>query len=141
MPKVHKDFHGALSCAFQFLEENYGKEALTKFLIRVAQNCYKDLISNINTEGLLALEIYWRKIFTLEEGKFEIRTDENSVIIEVKECPALSHLKKAGYPIYKDFCYQTEIINSIIAKETGLYSSIEKNQDKAYCIQKFWREK
>lgn len=141
MPEIHKDFHGALSCAFQFLEENYGKDALKKFLIRVAQNCYRDLISSINREGLPALERYWRKIFTLEDGKFELRISEDSIILEVKECPALSHLKRTGYPIYKDFCSQTEIINSVIAKETGFYCSIEKDQDRAYCIQKFWRGK
>lgn len=141
MSETHKDFHGAISCAFQFLEDRYGKEILTKFLKRVGKNCYKNLINDINKNGLLALEKYWKRIFTLEEGEFEINLNEDSIILEVKRCPALSHLKEAGYHIYNDFCLQTVVINSAIAEETSLNSSVEKNQDKAYCIQKFWRGK
>lgn len=141
MSEIHKDFHGAISCAFQFLEEKYGKEVLARFLNHVGKNCYRKLIDNINNNGLLALEEYWRRIFTLEEGEFEITLKEDSITLEVKKCPALSHLKATGYPIYKDFCLQTEVINNTIAGETDLYCSVERYQDKAYCIQKFWRGK
>lgn len=141
MSEIHKDFHGALNCAFQFLEEKYGKEVLVRFLSRVGKNCYRNLIDNINKAGLLALEEYWRRIFTLEEGEFEINLSEDSIILELRRCPALSHLKETRYPIYKDFCLQTVVINSVIAEETNLYSSVERYQDKAYCIQKFWRRK
>lgn len=141
MPKVHKDFHGALSCAFQFLEEKYSKKTLEEFLERVGENCYRSLINEIKENGLLALEEYWRRIFTLEEGDFEIKRGKDFIILEVKKCPAITHLKEVGYPLYKDFCIQTRIINSIIAIETGLEYSVESDQEKACCTQKFWRLK
>lgn len=140
MAKVHKDFHGALSCAFQFLDERYGKEVLEKFLRRVGKNCYKDLISSIPREGFSALEKYWKGIFTLEEGEFDIKVGENFIVLEVKKCPALSHLRETGYPIYRDFCYQTEVINSVIAEEANLGFKVEGYQNEACCIQRFWRK-
>ncbi len=139
MSKVHKDFHGALSCAFQFLEERYGKRILEEFLERVGRNCYTSLISKIKADGFLALEEYWERIFTLEDGDFKIERREDSIILRVKSCPAISHLRRVGYPIYKDFCIQTRIINGAIANETGLEYSVESNQEKACCTQKFWR--
>lgn len=139
MSKVHKDFHGALSCAFQFLEERYGKRILEEFLERVGRNCYISLISKIKADGFLALEDYWKRIFTLEDGDFEIERGEDLIILRVKRCPAITHLRRVGYPIYKDFCIQTRIINGIVANETGLGYSVESNQEEAYCIQKFWR--
>ncbi|MCX7795755.1 MAG: hypothetical protein N2380_04470 [bacterium] len=139
--KVHKDFHGALSCAFQFLEERYGKKDLQKFLERVGENCYLNLINEVKSNGLLALEEYWRRIFTLEEGIFEVERNNDSLTLKVKRCPAITHLKEVGYPIYKDFCIQTRIVNNIIARETNLICSVESNQEEACCIQKFWRAK
>jgi hypothetical protein len=139
--KVHKDFYGALSCAFQFLDERYGVDILDKFLEQVGRNCYKELISKINQCGLLALEEYWRKIFTLEGGEFEISLDTDSITLELRKCPAILHLKSVGYPVYKDFCRQTRVINGIIAGATGLGYSVESYQEEARCIQKFWRIK
>lgn len=141
MAKVHKDFHGALSCAFQFLEERYGRKALEKFLERVGRNCYKSLINGIKENGFSVLEEYWRRIFTLEEGNFEIERDTNSITLKVRRCPAIIHLREVGYPIYKDFCIQTRIINNAIAREAGLECNVESSQEEACCIQKFWRTK
>ncbi|MGC8972150.1 MAG: hypothetical protein ACP5K2_08160 [bacterium] len=141
MSKVHKDFHGALSCAFQFLEEKYGKRTLEEFLERIGENCYRSLINEIKENGFITLEEYWRKIFTLEGGDFEIKTEKDSITLEVKKCPAITHLREVGYPVYKDFCLQTKIINSVISREAGLEYSVESDQEKACCTQKFWRLK
>ncbi|HHV81700.1 MAG: hypothetical protein KBI34_06735 [Dictyoglomi bacterium] len=141
MSGVHKDFHGAISCAFQFLDERYGIDVLDEFLEQVGKNCYRELIFKINQDGLLAIEEYWNRIFTLEDGEFKIDRDEDSITLELKRCPAISHLLEVGYPVYRDFCRQTRMINSIIAKETGLEYTVESQQNKACCIQKFWRRK
>ena len=57
--KIHKDFHGALSAGFQFLDERYGKKILKEYLIQVAENLYKGLINKIKRNGIVELERYW----------------------------------------------------------------------------------
>ena len=142
MERVHKDFHGALSCGFKYIAERYGKESLIEFLKQVAYTVYGDLIQKIKKEGLKAVEEYWREIFEIEEGKVEIKRNGNKeIVMKVKECPALSHLKKRKYPVYSDFCIQCKIINVVIGEKTGFSSEVISYQQKSRCVQKFWKEK
>jgi len=143
MQKIHKDFHGALSCGFEFLSEKYGRKALEEYLKQVGENIYKELLKKIKKEGLSALEEHWKHIFTIEEGNFKIKRENNDkkLILEIKKCPALEHMKKMKYKIYKDFCLQCKVINSVIAEKTGYKSEVTSHQDKSSCIQKIRREK
>ncbi len=140
--KVHKDFHGALNSGFQFLCEKYGKKIFREYLCQVGENIYKNLIEKIKSEGLAALEQYWRHIFTIEGGEFEIsRKDDDEITLIVASCPALTYMKKVKYPVYKDFCLQCRIINEVIAEKAGLKSEFASNQSKNSCTQKLRREK
>lgn len=140
--KVHKDFHGALSAGFEFLDKNYGRKVLEEYLVQLAENVYGKLIEDIKKKGLGELEKYWNKIFTDEDGKFSIERDENRKIkLTVRECPAISHMKKKGYKIYKNFCIQCEVINKIIADKTGYTSEIEYDVRKGKCSQKLYKNR
>lgn len=142
MQKIHKDFHGALSCGFAFVSEKYGRETLKEFLKQAGENIYKELLKKIKKEGLAALEEHWKHIFTIEEGNFKIKRKKNDkeLILEIKKCPALEHMKKVKYKIYEDFCLQCKVINSVIAEKIGYKSEVISHQDKNSCIQKIWRE-
>jgi len=136
MKKIHKDFHGALSTGFLFLDKNYGKKVLEEYLVRIAENIYKNLIREIKKNGLIELEKYWNEIFKEEEGKFDVEREKNKRIkLKVKECPAISHMKKTGYKIYDDFCIQCKIINEVIAENTGYISEIKYDVKNGKCIQ------
>jgi len=83
--KIHKDFHGALSVGFEFLDKNYGKKAVEEYLKQVAENVYGWLIKKIKKNGLSELERYWSEIFSEEEGEFEIkRKDNEEIVLKVK---------------------------------------------------------
>mgnify|MGYP000004365275 CR=1 FL=1 len=138
--KIHKDFHGALSVGFEFLDKNYGKKAVEEYLKQVAENVYGWLIKKIKKNGLSELERYWSEIFSEEEGEFEIkRKDNEEIVLKVKKCPAISHMKEKGYPVYSDFCIQCKVINEFIGEKTGYNSEIHYDK-KGRCEQKL-REK
>jgi len=44
LKNIHKDFHGALSCGFEYLQEKHGRKALNEYLHKAGENIYKDLI-------------------------------------------------------------------------------------------------
>lgn len=41
--EIHKDFHGLLSYALIYLEENYGPEVVKDYLVQVANHVYAGL--------------------------------------------------------------------------------------------------
>ncbi|MCM8820829.1 MAG: hypothetical protein NC932_02630 [Candidatus Omnitrophica bacterium] len=137
--KIHKDFHGALSVGFEYLVKRFGKKSLEEFLEVCGRTMYRGLINKIKKEGLIAIEKYWDKIFSLEQAKFKIERKEREVVLKVIECPAISHMRKVGYPVYKDFCIQCRVINRVIARETGLVSEVSCQQKTGRCIQIFRR--
>ncbi len=136
--KIHKDFHGALSVGFEFLSDRYGEKVLEEYLVDVAENVYSDLIKKIKKNGISELEKYWKEVFTEEEGKFSLKRDGNKKIeLIVEECPAISHMKKVGYKIYKNFCIQCKDINTVIAEKTGFISEINYDVKNGKCKQIF----
>lgn len=133
---IHKDFHGALSAGFKFLSDKYGKDVLEEYLIQIAENIYGGLIKKIKNNGLLEIEKLWNRIFEEEKGEFKIkRKGDKEIILEVKKCPAIHHMKEKNYPIYYDFCVQCKVINTVIAQKAGYIFQINYDVGKGKCKQ------
>ena len=142
MAKIHKDFHGALSCGFAFVAERFGKDELERYLRRVGENMFGRLIDEIKGKGLAALEEHWNEVFSLEEGDFSVsRDDDREIILRVNRCPALEHMRKTGYPVYEGFCEQCRVINLAIAEKTGLKAETRSDREDMKCVQIFRRKK
>lgn len=140
MANVHKDFHGALSYGIQFLVDNYGLEGLQKYLDGLSSSVYAPLVKDLEEQGLDALRKHFDEIFTLEKGKFEFREEDNALVFDVKECPAIAHMKAQGYEISPHFCEHTRMLNEAICTKAGYQSSVDYNQEEGRCVQRFWKE-
>ncbi|HOE10051.1 MAG TPA: hypothetical protein PLQ35_06430 [bacterium] len=139
MPNVHKDFHGTLSLGLDFLQKNYGAEGTREFLTGLAETVYAPLVEEIKKRGLDALREHWENIFSLEEGEIALRIEDNVLILEVHKCPALHHIKEHGYTTSSNFCEHTRITNEGICHAAGYECSVEYDQDRGRCVQRFWR--
>ncbi len=139
MANVHKDFHGALSFGIQFLEEQYGLAGLEDFFSRAAKTVYAALINELRCRGLDALKEHWDTVFTLEEGDFETRYEGDTLVLDVRACPAIHHLRARNYRIAGHFCEHTRIVNEAVCAEAGYACSVEYDQDAGRCVQRFWR--
>ena len=141
MPNVHKDFHGAMSYGIQYLYEKYGERELIEYLKGLAHTVYSPLIEELKIRGLPALYQHWDYIFTIENADFEIGYEENDVLfLQVKKCPAIYHLQEYNYQVADKYCEHCQIINEEICHSAGYESSLEYNQDKGSCVQKFWQK-
>ena len=94
--------------------------------------------------GVAKFEKHFREIMTLEKGKYKIKKDNENLTIEVKKCPAIQpaieHMERRNMKIPGVFCKLcTEVVNKVIARESGFKFLVEYNQDEGKCIQKFWR--
>ena len=140
MANVHKDFHGALSYGIQFVVDNYGLEGLKKYLRGLSKSVYAPLVKALRKDGLPALRKHWADIFTLEGGEFEFREEDNTLVFEVTQCPAIAHMKAQGYDISPHFCEHTRILNEAICSDAGYACSVDYNQEEGRCVQRFWKE-
>ena len=140
MPNVHKDFHGALSYGVQFVEDAYGPEGVRDFLAGLAHTVYKPLCDDLRARGLEALREHWKTIFDLEEGGYEMRMDGEMLVLDVKRCPAISHIRDHGYALASHYCEHTRIVNDAICAAAGYAACVEYDQDAGICVQRFWKE-
>jgi hypothetical protein len=137
LSNVHKDFHGALSYGIQFLVEQYGEEGLREFIGRLADTVYAPLVADLKARGLIALEEHWRRVFDLEEGEYRIEYGNDELIFSVQRCPAVSHMQAQGYAVAPHFCEHTRIVNEAVCERAGYRSSVEYDQSRASCVQRF----
>jgi len=140
MANVHKDFHGALSYGLQFVEDNYGTEGVDDFLSGLASSVYRPLVEALRERGFDALREHWQTVFDLEQGEFEMHTQDGVLTLRVHRCPAICHMKERGYAIAEHFCEHTRIVNEAVCKAAGYCSSVEYDQDAGRCVQRFWKE-
>ena len=140
MANVHKDFHGALSYGLQFVEDHYGQDGLRDFLSGLADTMFKPLVEDLRARGLPALRDHWQTIFKLEDGDFDLRMDGDTLVLDVRRCPAVSHMKEHGYAVADHYCEHTRIVNEAVCKAAGYASSVEYDQEAGRCVQRFWKD-
>jgi predicted ArsR family transcriptional regulator len=136
---LHKDFHGALAFAIKYLDETYGPQAVTEYLLQVADHCYAPLTEQLKERGLAALEDHF-EIYKREQGRFTVRYDHETLILEIHECPAISHLKKNGQLFSERYCESTAVVMDGICRNAGYRSSCTFEPGQGRCLQKFWKE-
>ena len=140
MANVHKDFHGCLSFGLKFLEQNFGPTELEEYLRRLARNVYAPLIESLRLRGLPALHDHWNNIMSLEDADFDFRLSDDVLVLEVRKCPAIHHMKERGYKIAEHFCESTRIVNDEICRRAGYSASVEYDQESGRCVQNFRKE-
>lgn len=141
MANVHKDFHGCFSFGLEFLLENYGQEEMEEYLRRLARTVYAPLIESVRDRGLQALEEHWRNVMALEEADFDLHSAyDGTLVLEVKQCPAITHMRERGYEVCRRFCEATRIVNDEICLRAGYVSEVEYDQESACCTQRFRKE-
>ena len=138
---LHKDFHGALCCGINYLDETYGQDATRQYLQQVGRTFFAPLAAALKQQGLWVLERHWKDVFTREGGKFSLNYEDDTLVLMVHECPAIAHLKKTNQLFTDRFCETTVVINETICGQAGYTCSCEYEPGKGRCVQKFWKNK
>jgi len=117
---LHKDFHGALSLAIDYLDRNYGEEAVTAYLRQFTRSYYSELIKQIAERGLIALAEHFRQIYEIEGGSASIRLSDtgDELFVEVEQCPAVAHMRRRGFKIARLFVETTKTVDETLCEGT-----------------------
>ena len=139
---LHKDFHGALSVGLEYLENNYGEQAVREFLHRFAATFHAPLTEALNRRGLIALKEYFAKLYDLEGGNVRITLSEDELSIEVDACPAVAHMREQGYTVARLFGETTRTVNEAICQSTPFAAQlVEYDEQTGRSIQRFYRRR
>jgi len=127
---LHKDFHGALSVGLEYLEHQFGEEAVREYLRQFARAFYAPLAADLKRRGLVALEEHFAKVYAEEGGDVRITLREEELRIEVEACPAVTHMRECGYPVARLFRETTGTVNETICEGTPYTAELLSYDDR-----------
>jgi hypothetical protein len=138
---LHKDFHGALSVGIDYIEQQYGEEAVREYLWQFATAFYAPLTEAIGSRGLVALKEYFAGVYELEGGKAQMTLSDDELRIEVEACPAVTHMRKQGYPVARLFHETTRTVNEAICHGTPFTAELlDYDEATGRSTQRFYRK-
>jgi len=137
---LHKDFHGALSTGIQYLEENFGEEAVREYLRDFTRSYFAPLKEEIKSRGLPALKEYFEELYEKEGGDAEITLSDDELVIRVSACPAVTHMRQHGYAVANMFYETTKTVNEALVEGTDFAAElVEYDDETGRSVQRFYR--
>jgi hypothetical protein len=137
---LHKDFHGALSCAIEYLHVHYGEEAVREYLHDFAASYYAPLHDDLCRRGLAALQEHFARIYASEGQPVEMTLATDELILRVPASPAIRHMHSKGYPVARMFAETVRTIITTICENTPFAAELrEYDEDTGASLQRFYR--
>lgn len=137
---LHKDFHGALSTGLEYLHERFGEESVREYLRQFTKAFYAPLIEKLKTGGLGVLKEFFEKKYAIEGGEAEFVPSNDELLIRVKACPAVTHMREHGYPVARLFHETTKTVNESLCEGTPYAAELlEYDAETGRSVQRFFR--
>lgn len=117
-----REWYGGYTILYNWFEDRYGYEELQKYWKYIADEIYTELGEKFKEGGLLYIRDYFRDIIEEDEGSVEFKLSDDSLIVDIIECPDNKWQKfyDAGYSIGRENYYRSyEVIYSETAKKAG----------------------
>lgn len=104
-PQGAADFYFAINATFHFIAEKLGESGLIQYWEDLGREYYQPVARIWAEGGLPAVRDYWKDFFQAEPGA-EIATElkRDELVLTVKTCPAIAHLRKGDRRINKAYC-------------------------------------
>jgi hypothetical protein len=120
------DFYFAINATFRFVLDKFGIEGLRRYWTGLGARYFAPVSARWSAGGLPAVADYWRGFFAAEPGSdVEVSSDDASVTVNVRVCPAIAHLRKGGREIVPCFCQHCYFIGEAMAAPAGMTVRIE----------------
>jgi hypothetical protein len=119
-PQGAADFYFAINATFRFVHAQRGREGWVRYLREMAVEYFAPVNTLWREGGLPAVAGYWRAFFAAEpDAKVDVREEDNGVTVEVRQCPAIHHLRRHAREIVPYFCHHCYHLNNARAEAAG----------------------
>jgi hypothetical protein len=120
------DFYFAINATFRFILNRFGKQGLQKYWTEMGEKYYAPVSALWKREGLSGVAKYWKEFFDAEPGAdVEIHRTNETVVLDIKTCPAIAHLRKHQREIVPCFCEHCFFVSDAAARPANLTVRIE----------------
>lgn len=123
---LHKDFHLAMNIGVDYVKKLYGSEGVRDYLRQVALAYYRPLKEELMTRGLISLKEHFKRIYAIEECDIDISFTSDELVLKVRECPAVRHIKACGHEVSDMFYETTKTVNEAICEDTPFTAVLVK---------------
>ena len=138
---LHRDFHITLNILLDYLDAQFGRDAVIQYLSQYARAYHKPLHEQLMAGNLTALSDYLTQIYRKEEWLVQIRTGEGFIEVQQDACPGISHIKASGNqpsPCYVE-TYRT--VYETLCEGTPFQYVLQRfDHDTGACIQVFTKK-
>ncbi len=125
-PQGAADFYFTINATFRFILDKLGPAGLRDYWIELGQSYYRPVTQAWRLGGLPAVADYWRDFFSAEPGAdVEVELHSDSVVLDVRRCPAIHHLRDNKRQIVTSFCQHCYFVSTAMAAPAGLKIRIE----------------
>jgi hypothetical protein len=120
-PQGSPDFYYAINATFRFLLQRLGYEGWRRYLEEMGRGYFAPVNRQWAQGGLPAVARYWRAFFAAESGAVvEVVEKPGWVELQVRECPAIKHLRTGGRDIVREYCQHCYILGAARAEAASL---------------------
>lgn len=113
-------FYTAINATFRFIEARLGREGLLRYWQDLGRRYYAPVSERWKAGGLGAVAAHWRAFFAAEPGAdVEVVEQSASVLLQVKTCPMIQHLREHRREIVPSFCQHCYFASEAIAEQAG----------------------
>lgn len=137
--ELHLDFHGTTNTTLNYIADNYGVEALKGILRKTGREVYKSIHEKLLKGDASELLEHLNWFYFREKGKYQLTVEENRIVLEVFECPAIRHLRKLGLEPSAHVCLQTSEVNAGMCEGSPWRSEVQVIGE-GHCIQTFTKD-
>ncbi len=110
------DFYFAINATFRFILRRFGSEALRRYWQELGGNYYAPVSAAWKAGGLPAVAAYWRAFFAAEpDAQVEVTCAGEKVVLEVRICPAIKHLRAGSREIIPCYCQHCYFVSESMA--------------------------
>lgn len=133
------DFYFAINSTFQFILKRFGMNGLRQYWADLGTQYMAPVSAAWKQRGWSGVAEYWRAFFKAEPGaEVEVNVRDDSVVLDVKTCPAIAHLRKHKREILPCFCQHCYYMGEATAAAAGLTVRVEGGNGS--CRQTFHRQ-
>lgn len=114
------DFYFAINATFRFIRARLGEAGLHRYWNQLGMEYMTPVWQRWKAQGLSGIATYWRAFFDAEPGsKVKVKLEEKRVVLEVRICPAIRHLREHQREIVPDFCQHCYFVSEAAAQNAG----------------------
>lgn len=136
--ELHKDFHAAMNTTMEYVGRRYGRDALRKLFRTTAHQVYRSIYEKMQVGDLGELVEHWRYFMDREGAEYSLEESNDMVVMKVRQCPAVAHLKKLGLQPSEFFCDQTILLNEAWCEGTP-FEAVTEITGEGSCVQRIKR--